>query len=77
MLHSDGPRDADITMIAEVGDEALRVSVTDAGEGFVPGERDPARADGGYGLYLVEKAATRWGVEDTAPTCVWFEVPLS
>ena len=40
-------------------------------------QRDPMRTDGGYGLYLVEKVASRWGVDSTSPTKVWFELPLS
>jgi hypothetical protein len=53
------------------------VSVTDAGEGFVPSRRDPARVEGGYGLYLLEKAASRWGVDAGSPTTVWFELALT
>jgi anti-sigma regulatory factor (Ser/Thr protein kinase) len=77
VLHSRGPRDACVGLTAEIAGDALRVTVTDAGEGFIPSERDPERADGGYGLYLLEKAASRWGVEASAPTCVWFELPLA
>ena len=29
---------------------------------------------GGYGLQLVDKIATRWGVNRTGGTHVWFEV---
>jgi hypothetical protein len=74
VLHSAGPHDSAIELTAAVGQEAVRVTVTDAGEGFTPGERDPMRLDGGYGLYLVDKAATRWGVDPQGPTSVWFEM---
>jgi len=77
VLHSKGPHEACIGLTAEVSGEAVRVTVIDAGDGFTPGQRDPARADGGYGLYLLAKAASRWGVDAGAPTCVWFEVPLA
>ena len=77
VLHSCGPTDAHIGLTAEVGEDAVRVTVTDAGEGFVPGRRDPTRAEGGYGLYLVEKASSRWGVDPSGPTSVWFELPLN
>ena len=76
VLHSTGPFDADIEITAAVGEEAIRVTVTDAGEGFVPSERDPAREDGGYGLYLLEQAASDWGVEVGQATSVWFDLPI-
>jgi serine/threonine-protein kinase RsbW len=74
VLHSAAPPGAVITMTVIVGEETIRVMVTDAGDGFTPCERDPARADGGYGLYLLEKAASRWGVESRGATRVWFEL---
>ncbi len=76
VLHSSGPAEAPIELSAEVAPETLRVTVSDAGEGFVPIERDPERLDGGYGLYLLEKAASAWGVESDGATVVWFELPL-
>ena len=74
VLHSSGPDDASVGLSAEVGEEAVRITVTDAGEGFTPTERDPERVEGGYGLLLVAKAASRWGVDSTPPTSVWFEL---
>jgi len=76
VLHSTGPDDAPIGLSAAVDDDVVRVTVTDAGEGFIPTERDPERIDGGYGLYLVAKAASSWGVDPGPPTGVWFEMPL-
>jgi anti-sigma regulatory factor (Ser/Thr protein kinase) len=76
VLHSSGPADAPVGVDAAVIDDVVRVTVTDAGDGFVPGERDPDRVDGGYGLYLVAKAASAWGVDPSPPTTVWFEMPL-
>jgi anti-anti-sigma factor len=76
VLHSNGPAEAPIALSAAVEPEAIRVTVTDAGEGFVPSERDPERLEGGYGLYLLEKAASSWGVEADGATVVWFELPL-
>ena len=76
VLHSTGPEEAPIGVAAAVDEDVVRVTVTDAGEGFTPTERDPERIDGGYGLYLVAKAASSWGVEQGPPTGVWFELPL-
>jgi len=77
VLHSAGPHDAPIGLSASVGADAVRITVTDAGEGFIPGERDPGRIDGGYGLFLLSKASSRWGVEAGAPTSVWFELDVA
>ena len=76
MLHSPAHADDPILLNAAVSGENVRITVTDAGDGFIPSERDPRRAVGGYGLYLLEKAASRWGVEAGAPTSVWFELDL-
>jgi anti-sigma regulatory factor (Ser/Thr protein kinase) len=75
VLHSKGPQNAPITLTASVTTNAVRIDVTDAGGGFVPKQRDPASVHHGYGLYLVDKAASRWGVDSTGPTSVWFELP--
>jgi anti-sigma regulatory factor (Ser/Thr protein kinase) len=50
----------------------LRVEVRDGGTGFV--RRDEQRAIGGWGLLLVERLSNRWGIEEGAPTRVWFEI---
>jgi len=76
VLHSRGPSDAGIGLSAVIGEDVVRVTVTDAGSGFTPLRRDPSRADGGYGLYLVDSAASRWGVDPSGPTSVWFELEL-
>ena len=73
--HSAGPRDALIELVAEATADAIRIAVTDAGEGFTPQPRNPGRTHDGYGLYLLEKVSARWGVESRGPTTVWFELP--
>jgi anti-sigma regulatory factor (Ser/Thr protein kinase) len=78
VLHSEGPSDSKIGLSIWAGEDLVRVTVTDAGEGFTPTPRDPAsREGGGYGLYLLEKSASRWGVSALDGTCVWFEVALA
>lgn len=75
VLHSAGPTESSIGLSITVGEDVVRVTVTDAGKGFTPKPRDPAsREGGGYGLYLLEKSASRWGVSALDGTCVWFEV---
>lgn len=55
-----------------VGRSAVWTEVTDAGPGFEP----PGKSDGtGWGLFLVERLAERWGVNQSdAGTKVWFEL---
>lgn len=57
---------------ARLGEDHARVEVADQGPGFDPEVRHDAS---GFGLRLVDKLATRWGVDRTARGCrVWFEV---
>ena len=64
-----------ILLVIEVEDARLRVEVHDPGGGFVPTAPapDPARPSG-WGLYLVEELADRWGVVRNRMTRVWFEI---
>jgi anti-sigma regulatory factor (Ser/Thr protein kinase) len=72
--HSSADPAAPVELLATFAARAIRVTVTDAGEGFTPRPRDPASAHDGYGLYLLEKVAASWGVESRGDTKVWFEL---
>jgi anti-sigma regulatory factor (Ser/Thr protein kinase) len=75
VLHSDAPRPNGIELCARVlSPGAIRVEVIDRGSGFSATPRDPAQPLGGFGLYLVDKQATRWGVDSQDGTRVWFEL---
>jgi anti-sigma regulatory factor (Ser/Thr protein kinase) len=53
----------------------VRVEVSDGGIGFEPRTRSkPMDEAGGWGLHLVERIATRWGVATGRRTRVWFEI---
>ena len=56
-------------------DSLIRVEVSDPGEGFEP---SPVAlsiySTSGWGLYLVERIADRWGVSVENGTKVWFEI---
>jgi anti-sigma regulatory factor (Ser/Thr protein kinase) len=69
-----GPRDV-IRVVVQVRARSLRVEVHDPGGGFVPAppSPDPSR-ESGWGLYLVEELADRWGVDSKRRTRVWFEL---
>ena len=72
--HSNGPDGAGISLDTTVTPRTVRITVTDGGAGFTPRPRDPERLGEGYGLYLVEKAASAWGVDSEGGTTVWFEL---
>ena len=64
----------EIELTAWLRDGTVRVEVVDPGAGFSR-PRDPTPdADSGWGLYLVEHIADRWGVDARGGTCVWFEL---
>jgi anti-sigma regulatory factor (Ser/Thr protein kinase) len=59
-----------------VGASSVRTEVTDAGPGFDPAKTGtPSTDHRGWGLFLVERLAERWGVDrDGGGTRVWFEL---
>jgi integral membrane sensor domain MASE1/anti-sigma regulatory factor (Ser/Thr protein kinase) len=67
-----------IRLRVERSDPMLRVEVTDPGPGFDPEDNEPTRgAAGGWGLFLTERLADRWGVDrDAGLTTVWLELDL-
>jgi len=62
---------SEIRVAAVLEANFARVEVLDAGEGFDPEARHESS---GFGLRLLDKLATRWGVERARGTLVWFEV---
>ncbi|HXN38802.1 MAG TPA: ATP-binding protein [Solirubrobacteraceae bacterium] len=75
VMHSQAPPASEILLCVCVLDEGgVRVEVIDRGSGFSVIPRDPARSNGGYGLFLVDRQASRWGVDRMGGTRVWFEL---
>jgi anti-sigma regulatory factor (Ser/Thr protein kinase) len=52
----------------------LHVDVIDPGPGFETDGVSPRTDDGGWGLWLLDRVATRWGVERRGGTRVWFDL---
>ena len=52
----------------------LHVDVIDPGPGFDFERTRQPSPDGGWGLLLLERLATRWGVERGDTTRVWFDL---
>ena len=59
-----------------IGRGAVLVEVTDEGPGFEPVGRTQGQDEAsGWGLFLVDRLADRWGVaQETDATRVWFEL---
>ena len=75
--HSPTSTLTQIQLRAEVGDGRIRVEVTDAGAGFSPHTRSRPGdlAASGWGLVLLDRLASRWGVlPGSDGSTVWFEV---
>jgi anti-sigma regulatory factor (Ser/Thr protein kinase) len=69
-----GPDDS-IQMRIAIGGELVRVEIADNGPGFEPPtDAGGTERDRGWGLFFVAQLATRWGVEQGDPGCVWFEI---
>jgi two-component sensor histidine kinase len=68
----DAERDR-IVFFGRLRADLVRIEVGDNGHGFAPDE-----IEGGLGMRLLEKLATRWGCERSASGFrVWFEVDRS
>lgn len=74
--HGGAAAGSPILLDAELTPAAVRVEVEDSGPGFRPRSTRPEPgATGGFGLYLIDELADRWGVGSTpGGTRVWFEI---
>jgi anti-sigma regulatory factor (Ser/Thr protein kinase) len=65
-----------VTVHVALADTKVRVEVSDQGRGFTPPAAPMPHGDGtgGWGLQLVDRVASSWGVKVDATTCVWFEL---
>ena len=64
-----------ISLRCQVTPQHVRVDVTDEGPGFAQRivKPDPSGV-GGWGLHLVDKLSTRWGIVGGQGARVWFEL---
>jgi len=70
-----GPEHGSIELSIRAGGGGVRVEVSDPGRGFVyDGPTGPADTEGGWGLYLLDRLADRWGIIEEPRTRVWFEM---
>lgn len=76
VTHPDVDRPANVRLLARVNQQIIRVEVTDDGSGFDPTPRNPSESGSGFGLFLLDKEAIRWGVDGIGGNRVWFEMAL-
>lgn len=73
--HARAGDDDELELEVTVRGEVIHVCVTDHGPGFEASSRTPEDDPGsGWGLFLVEHLADRWGVDVNGTTQVWFEI---
>ena len=61
-----------IVFFGRMSPDLVRIEVGDSGPGFTPGEQ---HGEGGFGVRLLNKLASRWGCERSGQGFrVWFEV---
>ena len=63
-----------VSVRATVDDGVVRIEVRDPGRDGEVTPRDPGPRGGGYGLFLVDQLAKRWGVDRRDGTTVWCEL---
>jgi anti-sigma regulatory factor (Ser/Thr protein kinase) len=73
--HAGGPPGGEVALDVSIDAPSVRVEVADPGGGFSPQPRDDEMSrPGGWGLYLVDRIADRWGVARNHTNRVWFEL---
>jgi anti-sigma regulatory factor (Ser/Thr protein kinase) len=73
--HGSGEGRHAVAVSVRVLPDALHVSVSDEGPGFVPAPRGQDQDMGsGWGLHILDSLALSWGLDDGRETSVWFEL---
>jgi anti-sigma regulatory factor (Ser/Thr protein kinase) len=73
--HAMLPPDEVIRLRVSTDDDCVHVDVVDPGPGFDPkAMSSPGSQESGWGLRLLNRLATRWGVRRNDDTTVWFEL---
>jgi anti-sigma regulatory factor (Ser/Thr protein kinase) len=70
-----GPEE-EMELRGELADGCVRVEVSDFGKGFEPAVIPASDRASGWGLYILDQLAHRWGAVQNEPNVVWFELDL-
>jgi anti-sigma regulatory factor (Ser/Thr protein kinase) len=71
--HATPEARGDIDLLVSIRDDRVRVEVSDGGPGFDPQVRPSRDGPSGWGLYLVDYLADRWGITRDGSNSLWFE----
>jgi anti-sigma regulatory factor (Ser/Thr protein kinase) len=75
--HAPRAGSPEVELRLKVDPERVRVVVSDPGAGFVVAPRLPTASESsGWGLYLVDRIADRWGIISKGRNEVWFEIDV-
>jgi len=75
--HGRVGEDGEIDLLVNIGDDCARVEVRDTGIQVDPEVRQPDFAGGGgFGMVLVERMSSAWGVDHEPTVVMWFELEL-
>ena len=78
VLHSRPGPQARVDITIDATADRVRLEVVDQGTSFVEGGGHPAASDDhGWGLLIVERLVSRWGVLRGPGTTVWAELALA
>lgn len=73
--HADAAAHEPVRVEVSVAGDHVFVAVEDGGSGFEPRPRSAhSPRDSGWGLHLVERLSSRWGVSSDGRTRVWLEL---
>jgi anti-sigma regulatory factor (Ser/Thr protein kinase) len=76
--HAGPSKVGPIHVRVSVTEASVRVAVVDQGPGFDPTPKAiRPDDDAGWGLFLLEQLADRWGMDRSEATTVWFELDRS
>ena len=75
--HASLMQDQAIEIDANPTPRGIRIEVSNPGRAELTNKVEPrASAESGWGLLLVTKIASRWGMTTNGSTLVWFEIDL-
>ena len=75
--HAQLPSDARVRVSVEICDGVMRLEVEDPGDVALGAVAPDREHGGGFGLFLVDALARRWGSQHEGTTCVWAELAIA